>query len=72
MPGKEFCANNCNVGYPTTSRWPSYPILQIPENKELFKKQVVNLRNASAAHHLRNAVLSSSYVSGRMISLRGP
>ena len=54
MPKKVLCqeygCNNCNVGYLTTSRWSSYPILQISENTESCKKHVVNLRNASAAH----------------------
>ena len=71
---QEYGCNNYYVGYLTTSRWSPYPILQIPESKELCKiqKQVVNLRNASAALHLRNAVLSSSYVSGRTIWHGGP
>ena len=61
---QEYGCNNYNVGYLTTSRWSPYPILQIPGNKKLCEKQVLNIRNASAAHYLRNAVLSSSYVFG--------
>ena len=56
MPGKGFCAKNmaviiaisdilyCNFKMVIVSD------LQISENKELRKKQVVNLRNASVAH----------------------
>ena len=79
MPRKGFCAKNMAVIIAMSDilqlqdghriRFYKFPKT---ENKELCKKQVVNIRNASAAHHLRNAVLSSSYVSGRTISHGGP
>ena len=77
MPGKGLCAKNMAVIIAMSD------ILQLqddhrirfykfPKIKNCAKKQVVNLRNASAAHHLKNAVLFNSYVSGRRISQGGP
>ena len=45
-----------------SSLWSPYPILQIPEYTELLKNQKTGrryIRNASAAHHFRNAVLNA-------------